>query len=123
MNPTLRLPKERVLALDPAAVEAYLLAHGWEADRRASSREAGVYHLPAAPNSEILVSRDRTFIDYALRMAEALQAVAAAEGRTAWEVLNGLGTAGLAASANGPAAGSGAASGATSRSESKRNAS
>ena len=35
MNPTLRLPKERLLALDPADIEAYLLAR--LAGRSASS--------------------------------------------------------------------------------------
>lgn len=104
MNPTLRLPNDRVLALDPAAVEAYLLAQGWEADRRASSRHAGVYHLPADPAAEILLPRDRDFVDYALRLSEVLQALAAAERRTAWQVLEDLSAQRTSASANGAAA-------------------
>lgn len=87
MNPTLRLPKERVLALDPADLQAYLLARGWKADRRASTPDAGVYHFPTDPAAEIVLPRDRGFVDYALRVGEVLQALAAVERRTAWEVL------------------------------------
>jgi hypothetical protein len=83
MNPTLRLPKERVLALDIAAVEAYLLARRWEADMRATSPDAGVYHWPADRPAEILLPRDRSIADYALRLSEVLQALAATERRTA----------------------------------------
>jgi hypothetical protein len=105
MNPTLRLPKERVLALDPKDVEAYLVARGWLADPRASSPEAGIYHLPADAEAEILVPRDRDFVDYALRMSEVLQALAAAEHRTAWEVLEDLSARPVDSSANDPAGG------------------
>ncbi len=105
MNRAFRLPKERLLALDPADVEAYLLARGWEADRKASSAEAGVYHLPADPEAEILLPRDRGFVDYALRLSEVLQALAAAERRTAWEVLEDLAARRAASPPNGPAAG------------------
>src|SRR5262249_49885100 len=104
MNPTLRLPKERLLALDPADVEAYLLARGWEADRKASSAEAGVCHLPADPEAEILLPRDRGFVDYALRLSEVLQALASAERRTAWEVLEALSAPRTDSSPNGPVA-------------------
>jgi hypothetical protein len=105
MNPTLRLPKERVLALDPADLEAYLLAHGWEADRRASSADVGVYRIPADPAAEILLPRDRGFVDYALRVGELLQALAAVERRTAWEVLEDFLARRHGSSPNGPAAG------------------
>ena len=105
MNPTLRLPLERVLALDPAAIEKYLLARGWEADRRGSSPEAGVFHLPADPEAEILLPRDRGFADYALRVSEVLQALAAAERRTAWEVLEDLSARHTGSSQDGPAPG------------------
>jgi hypothetical protein len=104
MNPTLRLPKERVLALDPKDVEAYLLARGWEADSRASSPAVGVYHRPADTAAEVLVPRDRGFVDYALRLSEVLQAVATVERRTAWEVLEDLSPGPADSSANGPPA-------------------
>ncbi len=123
MNPTLRLPIDRVLALDPAAVEAYLLAQGWEADRQASSRQAGVYHLAAVPAAEVLLPRDRDFVDYALRLSEVLQALAAAERRTAWQVLEDLSARPAAAPANGPAASTPAGRGGASAKGSKRNAS
>jgi hypothetical protein len=90
MNPTLRLPRDRVNALEPAEVEAHLLAHGWQADLWASSSEVGVYHHPNDPDAEIQLPRDKSFIDFALRMSEVLQALAAAEQRKAWEVLDEL---------------------------------
>ena len=90
MHATLRLPKERLNTLETADVEAYLLAHGWEADPSTSSTEVGVYHFHADPPAEILLPRDKSFIDYALRMSELLQALAATERRTAWEVLEEL---------------------------------
>jgi hypothetical protein len=49
MNRTLRLPQERVLALDPADIAVCVLAHGWEADHQLSSPKAGVYHRAADP--------------------------------------------------------------------------
>jgi hypothetical protein len=103
MNRTLQLPKERVLALDPGEVEAYLLARGWEADGKASTSSAGVYHLPGDPEAEILVPRDRGFVDYALRLGEVLQALASTEHRTAWEVLEDLSARQPGSSPNGPA--------------------
>lgn len=123
MNPTLRLPQERLLALDPADVEAYVHARGWEADQQVSSPEAGVYHLPADPQAEILLPRDRDFADYALRLGEVLQALATAERRTAWEVLEDLLTRRTAAPGNGPAPGKRGTSGRTSAGKAKRDAS
>src|SRR4051794_20673809 len=105
MNPTLRLPKERLLALDPADVEAYLLARGWEGCREASSPEVRVYRRSDDPEAEILLSPDRGFVDYALRLSEVLQALATAERCTAWEVLEDLSSPRPGASPNGPAVG------------------
>lgn len=105
MSSALRLPRERVLALDPANVEAYLTAHGWEVDPEMSSPEAGVYHLRADPSAEIIVPRSKDFIDYALRVGEALQEVAVVERRTAWEVLEELGSGRAESPRNGPAHG------------------
>jgi hypothetical protein len=104
MSPALQLPRERVLALDPATVEAYLAAHGWELAPEVSSAEAGIYHLPSGPQAEIIVPRDKGFVDYALRIGEALREVAVAERRKAWEVLEDLSRQQGIPSANGPAA-------------------
>jgi hypothetical protein len=101
MNATLRLPRDRVTALEPADVEAHLLAHGWEADQRASSPELGIYHHPNDPQAEIHLPRDKSFIDFALRMSEVLQVLAATERRTAWQVLDELSTCRSNASPNG----------------------
>jgi hypothetical protein len=87
MSSALRLPRTRILALDPATVEGYLVARGWEVDPQASTSETRVYHLPAEPEAEILVPRDKDYVDYALRVGEVLQALAVAERRTAWELL------------------------------------
>jgi hypothetical protein len=84
------LPRERVVALDPAKIEAYLAAHGWKRDAGLSSSEAGVYQLAADPQAEILVPRNKEVVDYALRVGEALQAMAVAQRRTAWDVLEQL---------------------------------
>jgi hypothetical protein len=123
MNPTLQLPKERLLALDSADVEAYLLAGGWELDRQASSRDAGVYHLPADPQAEILLPRDRDLVDYALRLSEVLQALAAAERRRAWEVLEDLSARQAASSPSGLVGGPRGAGGGASATGPKRDAS
>jgi len=104
MSSPLQLPRDRVQALDPAAVEAYLVAHGWEVDRAIPSPEAGIYHLPSHPDVEVIVPRDKDFVDYALRIGEVLREVAIAEHRKAWEVLEDL-TPGAGATTNGPAAG------------------
>ncbi len=103
MNSPLQLPKERVLALDPGTVEAYLVAHGWELDPRLSSLEVGVYHLPSEPLAEIVVPRDKGFVDYALRIGEILRDAAVAERRKAWEVLEELSLQQATAPRNGPA--------------------
>jgi hypothetical protein len=52
----------------------------------------GIYHHPSDPEAEILLPRAKSFIDFALRMSEVLQALAAAEQRKAWEVLEELST-------------------------------
>jgi hypothetical protein len=120
MNPTLRLPRDRVNALEPADVEAHLLAHGWEADQRASSPELGIYHHPSNPEAEIHLPRDKSFIDFALRMSEVLQALAAAEQRKAWEVLDELSMGQSGLSPNGPVAGQRRTEGSTSAAGTKR---
>jgi hypothetical protein len=104
MNRTLQLAKERVLALDPKNVEDYLLARGWEADPRTSSAEVGIYHRPGDADAEVLVPRDRSFADYALRLGEVLQGLAAEEHRKAADVLEDLLARAADSSANGPAA-------------------
>ena len=105
MSSALQLPRERVLALDPATIEAYLAAHGWEADLGVSSPEAGIYRLPSDPQTEVVVPRDKDFVDYALRVGEVLREVAVAERRKAWEVLEDLSRQQAAVPGDGPARG------------------
>jgi hypothetical protein len=117
------LPRDRVLALDVAKIKAYLAAHGWELDPKASSAEAGVYHLPADPQVEvILLPRDKNLVDYALRLSEVLQALAAAERRTAWEVLEQFSGPHADARPNGVATGKRGAGRATATARSKKEA-
>jgi hypothetical protein len=104
MSSALRLPKERVQAIDPADLEAYLRGHGWELDPDVSSPEAAVYHIPSDPGAEVIIPRDKGFADYALRVGEALGEMAVMERRTAWEVLEDLSRKEGRASANRPAA-------------------
>jgi hypothetical protein len=105
MNAGMLLPTERVMALDVSRIEAYLAAHGWEQDPKLSSRDAGIYHLPADPRAEVILPRDRNLVDYALRVGEVLQALAVAERRTAWEVLEQFSVGQAVAQPNGVGAG------------------
>jgi hypothetical protein len=105
MSSALQLPRDRVLALDPATVERYLAAHGWVLDAGASSPEVGVYHLPSDAQAEVVVPRDKDFVDYALRVGEVLRDVATAERRKAWEVLEDLSRQQAAVGGNGPTRG------------------
>ncbi len=105
MNSAFQLPRDRVSALEPATVEAHLLARGWEADPGAFSPEGGVYRHPSDPAAEILLPRDKSFIDFALRMAEAVQVLSVAERRKVWDVLDELSTDRWVSSPDGPAIG------------------
>jgi hypothetical protein len=87
MSAGMQLPRVRVMALDVAKIEAYLAARGWERDPMLSSPEVEIYHLPADLAVEVMLPRDKNLVDYALRLSEVLQALAVAERRTAWEVL------------------------------------
>jgi hypothetical protein len=88
MNPTLRLPRERVAALQPADLETYLLAHGWEEDDAMSSAQVGRFRYRRQPDVTVRVPRDRDFLDYAVRVGDVLQTLAVVERRPAWEVLD-----------------------------------
>jgi hypothetical protein len=81
-----------------------LRAQGWQERAEASSERIGVFRHPSSPEEEILVPRDRRFVDYALRVGEVLTAMAVVENRTAWEVLDELSACGAEASPNGPVA-------------------
>ncbi|MCI0459609.1 MAG: hypothetical protein L0Z62_21885 [Gemmataceae bacterium] len=103
MNP-LRLPKERVDSLDPAALESRLRAHGFQERSEASTARMGVFRHPSGPDEDVLVPRDKGFVDYALRVGEVLTALAVVEKRTAWQVLDELSGCGAEVSKNGPVA-------------------
>src|SRR5262249_29465908 len=53
-----------------------------------SSADAGVLHFPAENEAEVLLPRRQEFADYALRIADLLQTVAAVEQRSIWDVLH-----------------------------------
>ena len=103
MNP-LRLPKERVQALDPTALESHLRAHGFQERAEASTARVGVFRHPSGPDEDVLVPRDKRFVDYALRVGEVLTTLAVVGKQTAWQVLDELSACGAEPSANGLAA-------------------
>lgn len=86
----LRLPKERVNALSPVLLESHLLAHGWQERAGASTAQVRVFEHPSHPAEELVVPRDKGFVDFALRVGEVLVTLAALERTTAWELLEEL---------------------------------
>jgi hypothetical protein len=81
-----QLPKERVDALDPGRLEAYLSSHGWRERRGVLPPRVGAYRHATYPE-EVLLPRDKDFPDYALRVGEVLRGIATVEQRSLWEVL------------------------------------
>lgn len=82
----LKLPKERLEAIPPDCLENYLLGHGWERDAATASEKVAGYSYPSEPDAEALVPLWKGFGDYALRVADVLEMIAAVEQRWTWEV-------------------------------------
>jgi hypothetical protein len=87
MTATLKLPKEDLSALRPEDVQLYLTSRGWQKEPAASTDKATTYRLPQEPNAEVLLPRTRDLADYALRMGDAAEMIAAVEQRSIREVL------------------------------------
>jgi hypothetical protein len=87
MNATLKLPKEELSALRPEDVQLYLTSRGWQTESAAPSAKATTYRLPNEPDAEVLLPRNRDIADYALRMGDVAQMIAAVEQRSIREVL------------------------------------
>lgn len=90
MNPSLRLPKDKVAALEPSDLEDYLRDRGWKPETDRSTPKVGAFRHAAEDGVEVLVPRDRQLGDYALRVGDVLQTLAVVERRTAWEVFEEL---------------------------------
>ena len=82
-----------IAKLDPSAVEHYAEVTGWKRVPGLPS-EIALFHRSSldAPGDlqEILVPRDRTFIDFAERLAEAVESLSVFEGRSLLEMFNSV---------------------------------
>ena len=103
MNTAIQLPKEQVALLDPLDVEHYLVTHGWEEDPGGSAAQVGTFRYGLEPKATVLVPRDRSFLDYAVRLGDILHTLAVLERRPIWEVLETLLARRAGLPANGPA--------------------
>ena len=90
MSSTVPLPRNQVEALCSRDVQFYLASRGWVADPGDSPPGALVWHRYDRPGAEVLLPSRRDLADYTLRMADVVQAIAAVEGRTLFEVLGDL---------------------------------
>lgn len=87
MTATLKLPKEELSALRPEDVQLYLTSRGWQKESAAPTAKATVYRFPDEPDAEVVLPRTRDLADYALRMGDVAQMIAAVEQRSIREVL------------------------------------
>jgi hypothetical protein len=90
MKTVFQLPKGRVELLEPADVQTYLLAHGWEEEPSGSPAPVGTYRYGPDREVTVLVPRDRAFGDYALRIGDVLHTLAVLANRPIWEMLDAL---------------------------------
>jgi hypothetical protein len=87
MTASLKLPKEELSALRTEDVQLYLSSRGWQAEPAAPSGKATIFRFPNQPDAEVLLPRTRDCADYALRMGDVAQMIAAVEQRPIREVL------------------------------------
>lgn len=87
MTATFKLPKEELSALRPEDVQLYLSSRGWKKETAASTAKATVYRFAQEPDAEVLLPSTRELADYALRMGDVAQMIAAVEQRSIREVL------------------------------------
>jgi hypothetical protein len=90
MNFLSRLFRARAASLRFEDVRQYLASRGWQPDANESRPGVGVYRYPTEPDAEVLLPLRRDWSDYAQRMTEAVQTVAAVEQRPIDEVLRDL---------------------------------
>ncbi len=82
----MKLPKDRLDVFPPDLMETYLLSHGLVRKTAWSSEEVAGFEYPSQPDAEALVPLWKGFVDYALRIADVLEMIAAVEQRWTWEV-------------------------------------
>jgi hypothetical protein len=90
MNAPLHLPRDQIAALRFEDVQLYLASRGWLPDPAAAAPGMAVYRYPQEPDAEVLLPLRRDWPDYAQRMADAVEMIAAVEQRSTNEVLNDL---------------------------------
>jgi hypothetical protein len=90
MSAILQLPTDQFAALRAEDVQLYLSSHGWKRDDASSTAQAGVYHYPGLRDAEAIVPGRRNLADYAQRMKEVVQMLAAVEERKVWQILDDL---------------------------------
>lgn len=90
MNATLKLPKQDLSALRPEDVQLYLTSRGWQMESTTPTAKATAYRFADEPDAEVLLPRNREIADYALRMGDVVQMIAAVEQRSIREVLADL---------------------------------
>src|SRR5436190_1821172 len=88
------LPIPLVQRVAYTEVQQYALAMGWQRVQGVKG-DIAVYRRPESKRWEVIIPQDRTFSDYALRMAEAIAALSdfermENERRTAVQLLNDL---------------------------------
>jgi hypothetical protein len=90
MSTSIRLPFDQLAALRFEDVQLYLASQGWKRDDASSTAKGNVYRYPAIEDAEALLPARRGLADYAERMGDVVQMLAAVEQRSAWQVMADL---------------------------------
>ena len=90
MSNVVQLPFEQLSALRSEDVQLYLASQGWKRDDTSSTAQGNVYRYPDLRDAEALLPARRDLADYAERMGDIVQMLAAVEQRNAWQVLADL---------------------------------
>ena len=88
----LNLPSDQLASLRAEDVQLYLSSHGWKRDDASSTPKGNIYRYPTVRDAEMLIPVPRKLADYAERMADVVQMLAAVEERSPSEVLADLST-------------------------------
>ena len=85
-----KLPRQQVESLRIRDVQSHLTSRGWTVDEAETTNLASVYQNSAFIDAEILLPLDEDLLDYTLRMADIVQALAILEKRDPLEILDEL---------------------------------
>ncbi len=90
MSLTVKLPKGQVEALRPRDVRLYLLSRGWVALEGESTPSASIFREPTVGDAEVMLPLRPESADYALRMADVIEALAIVEKKPILQILNDI---------------------------------